>query len=212
MRRKLILMSGAVIAFGLASISCKNNEPDDKSDSGIITKIEGTVANGGSYDVDTVKVMHNSEEATIVLASSKWDNGKFTLNLPATLPDSYVSSLENEEGVTISDKAAKTYLLSVLQLYKNGKYKGTVSQAAKAGASTAKIQYFYTDRDVVLSGTTIGGSEKITYNANFKKGWNTVYYILEDTNTDGKVDKASYATQKPKDMTFEWTVSISSQN
>jgi hypothetical protein len=201
----------------VALCSCdKDDDGDDKKDenpTSVIADntITATVENGNSYndEIDTVKAVivlsmkYDSETGKdrieyYEVARSAYSNGKFTLKLPETVSDSYLSGFDEmwdgegiPDGVTVNNTNVKVEFMDIFA-YKSGKIVGRF-YAGYTNEPEILTGYVYVNGDVSITGTDVDGDK---YNLHFKKGWNIEYMIdNDDTNEE--------TTQAP-DVTLKW--------
>ena len=185
------LVLAALVATA-AFTSC--NKDDDKDDGG--GKITATVENGSKYDNQIVKVKLVSMKDDSEIASGSWSKGGFTIVLPATVDAKYLDTEDEDdygEGVTVSNKNAKTVWFDIYGYDKDDKYVTSFGLGKSDDSSESYAWYVYSDGDVNISGTEEeeyeydGGHKEIsTYSVTLKKGWNVVYDTHSESTQGGK--------------------------
>ena len=212
----------SIVACVFASIilaSCKDN---NSSDSSTIDKVTARVEYGNEYNdyIDEVwgVIYYDDWEEEYVAERSKYVNGGFTIDLPSTVSNTYLTDIMDELGWiqeypngSISDKSAKIGLIW-FEAYDDGYYLGdfeyykyeeneTPSNYSVRGAYAV---FIYTDKNVSLKGSysETGDSwrEEETINLNLKKGWNQIFETFEysfNENTGNEVSKQSLTTSNP---------------
>jgi len=137
------------------------------------------------------------------LALALFENNGFRINLPQTMPDSWLFPLdefiEEAEGFTISDKDAKVYILfrELTGCTSTKRTYGDFRLKVNDDHFRIEIMWIYTDRNVSIESEN--DEEKISLN--LKRGWNKVYLI------DERVDETYFfvmTTQRPTDANFQW--------
>jgi hypothetical protein len=183
---------GGYETFGNSSISVINAKVEDgeKYNSKI-----SVVKMTGNYDFDTTYGFdagfysdQNADPKTIVLATGTYSNGGFTINLPATVDEKYLSPIVwVEEGwheggnVKCSDSNAKcVWVINILGFSKQDSDREVVVFYYEINScdfdsdTNAEGHFVYVDRNVTITGSGDGG-DKYYYNVSLKKGWN-IYY------------------------------------
>ncbi|MDR1584027.1 MAG: hypothetical protein LBS55_12375 [Prevotellaceae bacterium] len=199
MKRNFLMMAFVSLFTVVAISSCNKDDDDDGKEGGNIDNtITATVEHGNSYNgkIDSVKAKiyppkKNSYLVTLVAASTNYSNGGFTLKLPETVSDTYLSAFDDDNfyvdnGITISNR--------------NVKISQTYIEAYKANDVVGEFYYgtadwywygrpTYSNGDVSITGSMTeehnsdgdgdGVDETHTYTTKFnihlKKGWNMVY-------------------------------------
>jgi hypothetical protein len=125
---------------------------------------------------------------TITLATGNFQNGSFTITLPAInakhLENFYKSwHFDKEDGITISDRNASIATVLFCPLLKNKDTAGMLEyyeqshSLVNGGYKTKSYvmgDYYFVDRDVVVKGRTKSGD---VYDLTLKAGWNVCYTI-----------------------------------
>jgi hypothetical protein len=172
-----------VAIFNSCSKDGKENENENGGNTSIGNTVTAVVEDGSSYNetIDNVKVVieaANNYEVT----SASYSDGGFVLELPASVSDQYLESIESSfdndipAGITISNSGVKTATAYILA-YKADKSTGTFY----CGASGWTGFLLYADADVSITGTytdEYGVGHNI--NNHLIKGWNIVY--VKSTN------------------------------
>jgi hypothetical protein len=172
-----------VSLFAVAALLCScdkdedENSNDDNGGSSVLQNNTLTVSveNGASYSgiIDIVKV----ETDDVPLVSVPYNNGVFTLNLPASLDDQYISIEEDEvpAGVTVSDPNVKVSAAVDLYAYKSDFKTGYIYH----GIGDWQGVLIYVDRNLSITGSYTETYGEVTetgkYNCNMQKGWNIRY-------------------------------------
>ena len=201
----LIYLMTAVLLMA-TFVSCKKDR--SSSDDGNKVVIDATVVNGDDCDgrITTVKARMYDYDAKkeYIIASAKYENNKFKLTLPGTIPDKclygIIDGMDDFEG-TLSDREAKIskiYLLAYLDDNLIGVFR------CKNDANDDHAWYVYVDRNVTINGRHSAdyydGLEYNEIDCSFTKGWNILY--SEGAGAGGK----SYltTTRKPSGANYEW--------
>ncbi|MDR2423399.1 MAG: BACON domain-containing protein, partial [Prevotellaceae bacterium] len=172
------------------------------------TPVEPFIVTGSIVDIpDTVTVTHiklmgdDREGDDEVLATAPYQNGSFTMTLPATIDNKFLETFDDApDGVTVSAPDAKMLEDLSFDAYNGsellgGTYLGTDNE-------NIDVQLFYIDRDCAITGTGTdernGETETAHYEMNLKAGWNWLYAIFND---DGSM---TLTTTKPNNVTVKW--------
>ena len=198
MRKFCILCVAACFCAGIVFTGC--NKDDDTVYSSI-TSINAKVENGGSYNFDNVKaVMYFDDWDEYVVAEGRYTNGGFSINLPESVNQMYLSPIvESDEDdlfpgwLKISDETAKGGGID-LEGYKSGNYMGDfyltniteTDTETSYSLSMSEAGFIYVDKNVTLKGSIIEkdyieGIEvpmEASANAALKKGWNILYVTM----------------------------------
>jgi hypothetical protein len=167
--------------------SCSKDEDDENGNAQVPDNKFTAVENGASYNgkIDVVKAEIYSESSSnyITLASTTYENGGFTLDLPESVSAQYLEGLDVEEdvpeGLTVSNLNVKTGWVD-LDAYKSNSETGYFYHGT--GDWEGGLVYFdsdcnmtgsYTDTDTY---SEITYTDKYFYNVHGKKGWNIMYY------------------------------------
>jgi hypothetical protein len=188
--KKIIMTMAAFICAVTVFTGC--NKDDDDSGSSSITSISATVESGSSYNssIETVKAMVDVDDVYSAIASGKYNNGGFSINLPQTVDDQYLEKMTTDmpDGIKVSDSQAKGCGIE-LKGYKSdqevGTFQYTLTNDTDAGNEGA---YVYVDKNTTISGsyseTLWGVTIKAVYDLSLKKGWNIVYMQTTASATD----------------------------
>jgi hypothetical protein len=143
-----------------------------------------TVENGNSYNdkIDTVKACNEGDPIESVYVSSAYRNGGFTIKLPETVDDAYLSVFDyGESDITVSNPGIK-WTDGFLYAYKSGEVTGCFEYENISGEYYGWLRYV--NGDVSITGTETDEYGTVKYNLNLKKGWNIVYW--REVSTNGK--------------------------
>lgn len=192
--KKLIFILAACVGIAPFFTSC-----DKADDEASALKITATVTDGASYNalVDEVKALVlNDDETADVLASCTYANGGFSLTLPGTVDEQYLSKIDMDEPEEIKISDTEVMGCGVdFYAYKSGVEAGALELSYTDGLTTyASAGYLYVTGKTTISGTYAETEEmlgvpvsvKTTYNLSLKKGWNVVYVnsVITATDTD----------------------------
>jgi len=204
----------AVLIIMTAFASCKkdkdskNDDPGGGGGGGGALAINATVVDGNDYNgyIATVKAMMEDDYDDYAIASGKYANGGFKLNLPESVPARYLYSFdyifeEDFEG-TISDRKAKTGDVWIVAYDREDDEIGEFLWTNENEDVWA--YYVYVDRNL-----TIKGHESwyysyeneyyyTEYDCSFTKGWNILYYVEK-----GYYEEL-FTTKKPSGTTLKW--------
>jgi hypothetical protein len=199
--------------------SCKKDDEENSGGGGSTSAaytVTAQVENGNSYNaqIDSVKMLiykyvEETGEIELVstIASAAYHNGGFTLKLPATVSNAYLSELgavglgAGLDGITISNPSVKTTSGTAIVAYKSGEQAGNFIYSA-ATLFVGQGQYVYANGDVSLTGSvtdsdTYGMAMK--YNVQLKKGWNMVYTKLNMNSMEFEM-----TTQEPSGLKWRY--------
>jgi len=200
MKKHSILTLMAIAAISFFIFSCKNEDLTSKNE--IIAK---DVLHSNK-DIATVKAVVPAEvlQSTddVVLATTKYENDGFKLQLPKTVSDQYLVKLADGEqnGLTISDLTAKSTAVMFCAYDNTDNQTGIIYLVGMDLKYFASATYLYSDKKFTIKGKLEEGSLSVEYDCNVKKGWNVLYLlqgIANGTNT--------FTTQKPSEVKMEWT-------
>jgi hypothetical protein len=171
-------------------IESGGDDPNGKNpDSFDGSKIQVKVENGNDYNaqIDSVKLVLSSGYN---VASTKYANDGFTLNLPATVSEQYLqtSYFSHAIDMTVSDANAQADL-SVIWAYKDGKVVGGFRQFCEIDGYRTTTEFIYVDRNVTLTGAS-------NPNISLKKGWNKMY-VKEEAESRKHI---AYTTAEPSGL------------
>ena len=158
----------------------------------------------GSNDITSAKVIMGYQSSDFewhyLEHSAKFENGGFELNIPATIPDEYLSPSSNillhEDDILLSNIQAKNTSVIIVAHNSNESIIGGFSFRSNKW----NMGFIYADRNYTENGFSKGGLE---YDCSYKKGWNIVYWYWDGTNS-------KKTTQKPKNENFKCFFSYNS--
>jgi hypothetical protein len=176
------------------------------------------IENGASYrnKIDVVKLViysDNEEDREYgfypAIASSPYNNGRFTLNLPSNLAGKYLTNIINE-NITISNPDAKVTRGGHLYAYKShtdietGIETDIEVGVINHGSGTWVVYPTYADKYVSGTGSYIEEfypdgvkyTIKTTVNEHLKKGWNMVYH-KHTINPNNFYEEWEFTTEPP---------------
>jgi hypothetical protein len=190
MKSKFLTMAGISLLAMATFCACSKDDDNNTGTSTISGNYEITVENGSSYNsaIDSVRLMLGTYDEHVI-CNVKYNNGKFTLNLPATVPDAYLEALEESgipDGITVSNFNVKIGYAN-LRAYKAGNRAGSFYHSINDWQG----RLVYMNGDVSITGTVTNRWEEygtaytdtFTYSISLKKGWN-ILYIREGKTTD----------------------------
>ena len=209
--KKFFLIGSLCLGICCTFTNCGGKDDDDNS-GGSPLQVNATVEEGSSYDIDEVRALiaideeYDEETGNYIwvgkeIAKGSYTGGKFSLNLPATVEDKYLESIEEYEeypaSISVSDRKAKGTVLAIVG-YKSGKQIGDFYNEKYLETETSHsyydVEYIYVDRNLTITGTeTDEDGDTYKYSVNMKKGWNLVYYVRtsdEDSYTRETTTKA----------------------
>jgi hypothetical protein len=175
--KKNFLAMAFVSLFTVAVFNSCNKDKDGKEDeNGGIYKITAAVENGSSYNekIDNVKALIGAS----VVANSAYSDGGFVLELPASVNEQYLESIEAlfdgniPAGITVSNPDVKNGRVDILA-YKSNQEIG----AFYYGASGWTGFLLYADGDASITGSYIDSEDGATQemDLHLTKGWNIIY-------------------------------------
>jgi len=201
--KKSILSIGLLLAVSFAVVSftsCSSRKPN-------VIRAENIL--GSTRFVESVRIIREIEPTSTgrriqLLAIAPLENNGFRLNLPLILPDKWLFPLdefiEEAEGITISDKDARVYMLfRELSGWDNyGRIYGDFRLRVDDDRFWIETMWIYADRNVSITGE-INGEFNEEYSLNLKRGWNRAYIINDSVN-----ETHLMTTQRPADANFQW--------
>lgn len=211
MKKHFIYLT-AILAISMIFAACKKNDSGDNTNNNTAQFIiEATNVLDAISDIATAKAHFTySDEDFDVLATAKYENGKFQLTLPNTMESRYLhyaADSHNFYEEWVSDIEAKTTLIGMLGIYaydKMGDVIGIFYCAGENSSTSCHAYYVYADRKFTITGTE--GYEIV--NCTFNKGWNIVYCCC--INDDDELSTTT--TQKPAGITMKWHYEDSSNS
>jgi len=189
------------IVFICSAIVLTGCNKNDNSSGGGAISTNVKVVNGSSYSFDKVKaVMYYGNDYEYVVDETNYSNGGFSINLPATIDNTYLLPVidvdEDDQSLswaTVSDNTAVGNGINI-EGYESGSYMGdfyygTASQNQTSTSISVYMSegtYIYVDKNVTITGSTtetdvsdgLTVNVKSTINATLKKGWNIMYYTI----------------------------------
>jgi hypothetical protein len=212
--KKNFLMKAFVCLFTVVALcSCKKDDDEVPTSTVPGNTITATVESGSSFNnqIDTVIVRIDSYELTET--KSAYSNGGFTLNLPATVIDTYLDEYDDAPtGITVSNPKVKVGWAD-LRAYKSGSIVGDIYYATGKSDSDWEGELVYVNGDVSVTGsyTEKDGDESYTEKSNvhLRKGWNIVY-SKETENEKSYVYEQT--TQAPAGLKWYYNSWYSSQD
>ena len=183
----------------LVFTSCDKDD-NNGSGSSSISKIEVSINNNDiDDDIDEIRAEIDEDE----IASCKYTNGKFTLELPETVAAKYLYYLREDmpEGINLSDMDAKIADIYIEAYDDKDDNVGCFEYKKETSNSLAVTFYMYVDRDVRITGSFTETEDGVNYifnaNANLKKGWNFLYQIMSGNESNGTIEMT---TTEPSGM------------
>jgi hypothetical protein len=144
-------------------------EPFDRTITGQLNATDGENITG-------IKALHSLDKA--VLVAGTINAGNFSITLPEKVESGNLHPFNVQGNVPVSDPAANHTSVSLEVYIANGKNVGHL------GYDKAGVQYIYVDRDCRVTGSGEEDGANYTYNVSLKKGWNTVYEVLNGNVTE----------------------------
>jgi hypothetical protein len=232
MRKNYLMMAFVSLFAVVAFSSC--NEDNGGTGGGIDlndNKITAVVENGASYNskISLVKVKiddygYEWEGGTVIIATTPYINGGFTLNLPESVDVKYLHAMFDEdtppEGVTISNPNAKTVSVELEAYNKSGNSVGSVfcSNARPLFDEWGNENWdgswigflMYANANVSVIGTyseSYSGIYKERTNVHLTKGWNVVYQ-KSSYRTENNVEVADFeiTSTLPAGVSMKWYI------
>ncbi|HHT23027.1 MAG TPA: hypothetical protein GXZ87_06920 [Bacteroidales bacterium] len=178
--KKLSMLFVALISLSVVFTSCENDEPK-------LVDINVKVVDGSNYDgkIDLVQAYAYGENDEILVGEAKYQNGGFNMKLNAVL-SSNLMSIDNDdlpENIKVSDKTAKVAAVESFLALKDNDEIGmfictnlSLSSLLGGGGvdNMSVIAYFYTDKDLKITGTESKDDYTAKFDVSLKMGWNTV--------------------------------------
>jgi hypothetical protein len=216
MRKNFLMMALVSLFTVVAFSSCSKDEDNGNGDSSKIedNKLTVAVEDGASYNskIDLVKVEIGGDYSSDgvwsahTVATAPYSNGGFTLNLPESVDARYLYDMDDEEGITVSNRSA---LIGTVRFaaYKSDARAGYIYCGTASGEWEAMLVYANADVSITGVSTETDNDEgrsftyRQKYNAHLKRGWNMVY---EKETVTGNVKDYEVTTTAPAGM--KWYV------
>ena len=197
----------SILMLLMVFVSCeKNNNTNSDSNNDVLNSPNVMNAANVLYcdtKVDSVRVIFYDSERFLVfpiVASAKYENGGFILNLPEAVNIEQAFNII-PEGIFISDTAAKFLRAKVIAFDSNRREMGDFYlKDTNMDGQGYYAHYVYADRNLIIT----GDNGNIVYDCFFKKGWNILYDFFEYV----QIPKKHYTTQKPPNTCFQWYASV----
>jgi len=205
--------------------SCsKNDDPVDDIESDASKIVATNVIYGSSQITDVKAEIYWGVDGSApdydyendIIAQTQYENNGFTLELPATLPDKYLSSIINSEdfpsGVTVSDKTAKWITWIMIEAYSGIVNIGSFYLSDNGSEENSAI-WIYVDKNVTIKGESKTIDEEnneediANYDMNLKKGWNILYGKMtksDNSSTGRSVHTFTVTSKKPLGVNYYW--------
>ena len=182
----------AAIVFVSAAIASCNKDKDD-GDNGLststVTTIDATVEGGDALNdlIDEVRLVGSFGERA-VLATAKFSNGGFKIDLPKTLPSNVLESIEGrlQDGVNVSNKNVKWTRTDMRAYDKDDNLIGRLYYSKSDENTWVYVDFIYSDGDCNITGNVLDekGIIPVTYSVSLKKGWNQMFNITNGLFND----------------------------
>jgi hypothetical protein len=199
-----IFFKKAIVCLFTVVALCSCNKDDDDFNSTVANNtITAKVENGSRLGVDevSVKIWYETGSSWNVyeVVISDYNSGEFTLNLPSTVSDKYLSPDESlddlsDDGVKVSNPGVKTGW-AYFEAYDSGDNTGEFIYATGTSSSDWYGQLVYVNGDLSITGTYMATISTVTngeitdtkdypqkYSIHLKKGWNMLYEKDTDDN------------------------------
>jgi hypothetical protein len=204
-------------AAGGKSATCTVTVTSSSSNiEGILTV---TVEDGSSFNgkIDSVKVgiYGEEEDSYYVMTSAPYSNGGFTLNLPETVSDTYLSELGDlGDSITVSNLEVKGAIVNI-RAYKADDDIGRFYHGTGTADEDWESDLMYSNSDVSITGSDTSTSNWEDsdgvhtdtyikkYNVHLKKGWNIVY--SRETEKGNNTHEEEKTTIAPSDAKWYYS-------
>ena len=212
--KKRFLNFGLLLALGLTTALFNSCGRDDDNNGDTIdnaSKITATNVNNGSTQIKTVKAIvfwesgNNYESEAI--AQAPYQNNGFTLELPATLQDKYLETIDTDdlEGIFVSDKNFKSCFLEDLRGYNGDDNEIGYFYLEEDNENWEHYtSWIYVDRNVTIKGEVVDDEEQGNFDLTLKKGWNIVYESYIEMENGIVMDSFTISSKKPSGVYFTW--------
>ena len=209
----IVACFAAALFFSAALVSC--NKDDNNGDTGQSTltgtSITANVEGGSALNnlIDEVKlVAYNKEnyDQFVVLATAKFTNGGFKIDLPGTVPSSVLESFDEDflTDITVSNMNVKTTWAYTKAYDKDGQEIGGFYYYKEDGNTGVIMGLVYAEGDVNITGSsTPHENVTSTYSVSLKKGWNQVFEIEKELPDDKWEYTRTTANQSGMKWIFE---------
>ena len=215
----------AAFAISVAFTSCGKDGGGGNGkggEVGVVTQITAKIDNASEFsDIVQIKLVAVGTNDCGVLAEAEIKNGRFTLQLPETVPESFLDPISEAtyiytfsfgipEILTYSDNKAKVLVYGhnyvIIGCFSSGKM-GTIPEIRRRNNS--EKLYIYTDRDVNVSGSGTspgdGGPDLVlSVDLKLKKGWNVYYSVSGITSSPSPYIKVEYRTSPAIGGDWQW--------
>ena len=219
MKKSIFL--GCILIAALSFTSCENSK--NGGDLTINVKVEnGADYNKLVDEVSAINYIYTEvydpywdywyyTRQDFYIATGTYKNGGFKLTLPKQIDNRLFNNFDYDidipSGVSVSNTNVKTATVDRFKAYKNTEYVDDLFYGYINYTVTnyyeVFVSYIYVDADVKITGSyKYNGpyydedyTETEEYDANLKKGWNTVYMIYDVT---AKKEVQTFTTKKPK--------------
>lgn len=205
-----------VLAMSCLLISCsKTNDAEKESAGASINKISVTITGNSALNnqIDEVQLVREkpatATPAWETIAKSPFNNGSFTIDLPAAITTttddvldvSYQADIDEtvvENTLKVSDSPTRV-VFPYLFAYKASELVGTLLSAASSAGKDYAATYVYADKDATIKGKLVVKENATGYTATtlsdvtLKKGWNTLYASYAETGNNHEVNFSSTA-------------------
>jgi hypothetical protein len=211
MNERFLSLMSAVLIVMAAFASCDKDKNDSgggsSSDNPFLVTVKNVI--GNDNDIATVAglVDYEFKEHWVEhyeVASTLYKNNGFEMKLPETVADEYLWDADEWFGEDvdkiISDNNARVTYLWIYAMDNDEDKLGEFWQRDESDNYYALSRYLYVDRSFILKGTTYEEDEGylVEWNCTFKKGWNIMYYFVNDKS------EASITTKNPSGVNLKW--------
>jgi hypothetical protein len=218
--KKKFLNFGLLLALGLTTTvlnSCdKDDDNNGSANSDNASKITATNVACSSTQIKTAKATayweSGDDYSSDVIAQAPYQNNGFILELPATLGDKYLFTIDMDdmEGIYVSENNFKSSFPVILRGYNGDDNEIGYFYLAEINWSWHETSWIFVDRDVTIKGENVDeiyGYKYIEkYDLTLKKGWNIMYSNDED-KAEGYnmyMHVSTYSSKKPSEVNYTW--------
>ena len=207
-RESIFKLAGILLVACVLFTGCKKDEDDNDDNHAASTdKITAKINDASKFgDVKKVEIRgYYYESGSYIhdpIAEGDFKDGGFTIILPETVNEKYLTTLENlSNKVNVSNNKVKRMANNQVPGVNSANediviftYKKEESNSEPYKYVLSQMVWYYVDGDLNVSGTTpsiyhegINTEMSDTYSLKLKKGWNITYHIQTTTKQGDKM-------------------------
>jgi len=184
----IVACFAATLVFSAAIMSCNKDDDNNGLSTSPVTSITASVDGGNALNnlIDEVKLITWNPydyDDPIELASAKFTNGGFKIDLPETVSPDALDILPFNPSINISDKSVKVVsYTNTIAVDEDGERIGVFECYKEDGKTWVAMGLWYADGDVTITGKETTQWGITNFNISLKKGWNQVFFIEDETS------------------------------